>query len=271
MSHNPAEPPAYTVLPGASGAASFTAGTATPTLSVSAPAPVTAFQGVAPAVAPITSYQGVPPTVAGSTSTRRLASALRTLPQHQAILTSSQQSSHCGSRRPFPSASPFSQNVSVLVAIYPLTIPGIYEPAGFGTHPLKARNDDMLDVLHRLQAHDLLVSVSVPRQGLASPVDFTRQIGAALAVHGKALPPSPHASTDPDAGQLTKQPLALLSPTRRLDIITFKPHPTISANSFGIEEFTKLGRKFANPDPTAGPNSILIFIGNFLVPLPQFI
>ncbi|KAJ6471545.1 hypothetical protein C8R45DRAFT_1165373 [Mycena sanguinolenta] len=239
-----------------------------PTLSVSAPAPISAFPGVAPAAGLITAFQGVPPSVTGSTGSRRIASALRTLPQHQGA---SSHSNTRGSRRTYPSGSPFSQNVSIFVAVFPLTIPGIYEPAGYGTRPLKARNDDMLDILNSFSTHHLLISVNVPRHGLTSPQEFTQQIAAGLAAHGMALPPLPDTFPEGDSAQLTRQPLALLSPTRRLDIVTFKPHPTINANTFGVEEFTKLGRKFTNPDPSAGPNSILIFIaprfGHLLGPI----
>ncbi|KAJ6464471.1 hypothetical protein C8R45DRAFT_1174614 [Mycena sanguinolenta] len=241
---------------------------APPTLSVSAPAPISAFSGVAPTAGLITAFQGIPPPITGSTGSRRMASAIRTLPQHQGA---SSQSNTRGSGRTYPSGSPFSQNVSVLVAVFPLTIPGIYEPAGYGTRPLKARNDDMLDILNSFSTHHLLISVNVPRHGLTSPQEFTQQIAAGLAPHGMALPPLPNTFPEGDSAQLTRQPLALLSPTRRLDTITFKPHPTINANSFGIEEFTKLGRKFTNPDPNAGPNSILVFIaprfGHLLGPI----
>ncbi|KAF8199842.1 hypothetical protein K438DRAFT_2015855 [Mycena galopus ATCC 62051] len=267
-SHQTVDPP---VIPGAPVAPSVPVpASVPPTLSLSVAAPVSAFHGVATA-APITAFQGVPPAIGGSANTRRMASALRTLPQHQAT------SNTRGSRRAYPSASPFSQNVSILVAIFPLTIPGDHEPAGYGTRVLKARNNDMLDVLNRFGSHHLLVQVDVPRHGLASPPDFTQQITTALALHGMALPPPSETLPDGGSAQLTRQPLALLSPTRRLDIVTFKPHPTINANNFGAEEFTRLARKFTNPDPSAGPNSILIFVaprfGHLLGPInhPHFV
>ncbi|KAF7345499.1 hypothetical protein MVEN_01568400 [Mycena venus] len=121
---------------------------------------------------------------------------------------------------------------------------GFTSPAGHGTRLLRARNDDMLEILGRLKVHNLIIPVFLPPW-------------LKTAWHS---PPCPTALTSADATQLTKQPLALLSATRRLDIITFKPHPTINANSFGLEEFSKLGKKFSNPDPAAGPSSILIFI-----------
>ncbi|KAF8144571.1 hypothetical protein K438DRAFT_1873848, partial [Mycena galopus ATCC 62051] len=255
-SHQTVDPP---VVPGAPAAPSAPVpASVPPTLSLSVPAPISAFHGRSPAIG-------------GSANSRRMASALRTLPQHQAT------SNTHGSRRAYPSASPFSQNVSVLVAIFPLTIPGDHEPAGYGTRVHKARNDDMLDVLNRFGSHHLLVQVDVPRHGLASPPDFTQQITTALALHGMALPPSSETLPDGGSAQLTRQPLALLSPTRRLDIVTFKPHPTINANNFGAEEFTRLARKFTNPDPSAGPNSILIFVaprfGHLLGPInhPHFV
>jgi hypothetical protein len=142
-----------------------------------------------------------------------------------------------------------------------LQIPGIHEPAGYGTTVLKAQNDDMLTILGRLQLHGPVMSITVPRTGLTSPVEFTAQMKAALTVHGLSLPPSPSLLTDAEAAQFTKQPWALLSPICRSDVLTFKPHPTINANTFGMDEFTKLGRKFTNPDPSAGPSSVLILAG----------
>ncbi|KAJ7482745.1 hypothetical protein FB451DRAFT_1555697 [Mycena latifolia] len=221
-----------------------------PALTVSAPAPISA-------------YQGPPAAVTGSAGTRRVASALRTLPHNQIASSSSAASVHRGPRRGFPSGSnPFSSNLSLLIALWPLVIPGVHEPAGYGTRLLKAQNDHMLDVLNRLKLHNLLITVNVPRNGIASAVDFTSQLVAALAPHRLSLAPHPDPLDDAQASQLNAQPFSLLSPTRRADVITFKPHPTINANIFGAEEFAKLGKKFKNPDPAApaAATAILIFI-----------
>jgi hypothetical protein len=96
------------------------------------------------------------------------------------------------------------------------------------------------------------------RSGPTLPAEFTSQMEAALSIHGLSLPPSPSPLTNAEAAQFTKHPWALLSPTRWGDVLTFKPHPTINANTFGFDEFTKLSQKFTNPDPSTGPSSILI-------------
>ncbi|KAJ7455177.1 hypothetical protein FB451DRAFT_1373321 [Mycena latifolia] len=221
-----------------------------PALTISAPAPISA-------------YQGPPAAVTGSAGTRRVASALRTLPHNQIASSSSAASVHRGPRRGFPSGSnPFSSHLSLLIALWPLVIPGVHEPAGYGTRLLKAQNDHMLDILNRLKLHNLLITVNVPRNGIASAVDFTSQLVAALAPHRLSLAPHPEPLDDGQASQLNAQPFSLLSPTRRADVITFKPHPTINANIFDAEEFAKLGKKFKNPDPAApaAATAILIFI-----------
>ncbi|KAJ6576003.1 hypothetical protein DFH09DRAFT_1276674 [Mycena vulgaris] len=224
-------------------------------LSVSAPSPMSAFSGT-------------PPEVTGSVGTRRMASAQRTLPHNQLATTSSAPSNYRGARRSFPAGSnPFGANPTLLVAVYPMVIPGIYEPAGHGTTLLKAQNDNMLTFIHRLQLHNLVLTVSVPRNGIAPAVAFTTQVVDALAVHGLSLPPHPQPLDAAEAAQFTKQPWALLSPTRRNDVLSFKVHPTINANSFGMDEFTKLGKKFKNPDPTTGLEKIILFIAPRFGPL----
>ena len=55
---------------------------------------------------PITAFMGVPPPIQGSAATRRAASALRTLPQHQAPRTG-QASTSRNPRRAFPQSSRF--------------------------------------------------------------------------------------------------------------------------------------------------------------------
>ncbi|KAJ7689262.1 hypothetical protein B0H17DRAFT_1202383 [Mycena rosella] len=217
-----------------------------------------------PRLVPATSSEGPPPAVSGGVGTRRVASALRTLPHNQIASSSSGPSIHRGPRRNFPSASnPFSANSILRVAMFPLVIPGIHEPAGYGTRLLKAQNDHMLDILNRLDRHHLVFDMTVLRNGCTSPVEFTTHLVAALAEHGLSLPSHPQPLDNVQAVQLTKQPFALLSPTRRNNILTFKAHPTINANTFGIEEFTKLGKKFKNPDPApAAADKILIFLAH---------
>ncbi|KAJ7179709.1 hypothetical protein C8R46DRAFT_1029151 [Mycena filopes] len=195
---------------------------------------------------PIQAYRGVPPVVQGSVGTRRTASAQRTLPQHQAAGTATGR----GSRRSYPSGpSPFSANVEVRVVLWPMVIRGLHEPAGHGTVVLKARNDDMLTIITRLRAHGLVVPVSVPRTGLTPPEDFTAQLSAALQQSRLVLRESPAPTSDAAPPALTDCPWALLSSTRRGDVISFHPHPTININVFGIEEFTRLAKKFTSPDP----------------------
>ncbi|KAJ7133864.1 hypothetical protein C8R43DRAFT_1133106 [Mycena crocata] len=209
---------------------------APPTLSISSTLP------------PLTAFMGVPPPVTGSVGTRRTASALRTLPHNQVAMSST--SSYRGPRRSFPAGgSPFSPDATLLIVFYPMVIPGVHEPAGYGTITLKARNDNMAGILVRLHDHHLVFNVTVPRSGMASPTDFTRQIVAYFAAHNLSLPQSPIPLTDTESALFVNQPWALLSPTRRHDILTFQPHPTISASIFGYDEFVKLGKKFKHPDP----------------------
>ncbi|KAJ7160771.1 hypothetical protein C8R46DRAFT_1038008 [Mycena filopes] len=198
---------------------------------------------------PIQAYRGVPPVVAGSVGTRRNASAQRTLPQHQG------GAAHRGSHRGYPGGpSPFSTNIEVRVVVWPMVIPGVHEPAGHGTILLKAQNDDMITVLDHLRAHGLVVPISVPRTGPTSPAEFTAQLSAALEQRGMALRESPTAASDAAPRALTHSPWALLCPMQRLDVITFKVHPTININIFGMDEFTRVAKKFISPDANeAGP------------------
>ncbi|KAJ6560922.1 hypothetical protein B0H10DRAFT_2445847 [Mycena sp. CBHHK59/15] len=183
------------------------------------PAPSSALSVSAPLA--FTTYAGVPPVVLGSTGTRRISSALRTLPHNQVASTSTVN--HHVSRRGYPAgANPFSTNRTLTVVVYPMVIP-----------------------------------VTVPRTGLTSIVDFTTQVVAALALHGLSFAPLPETITEAAAGEFSNQSWALLQPNRRTDIITFTAHPTININNFGIDEFTKLGKKFKNPDPAAGPEGII--------------
>ncbi|KAJ7711647.1 hypothetical protein B0H16DRAFT_1816512 [Mycena metata] len=232
------------------------------------PLPTTATDRLEPSLAaPVHSYQGVPGVVDGPVGTRRVASALRTLPQHQATtsalassaIASSSAAARRGPRRAFPAGpSPFSNTVNILFALYPLVIPGLHEPAGYGTTVLKAQNDNMLTILTRLKQHGLVFPVAVPRAGLASPQEFHAQVVAALRRRDLMLRESP-TSTNTDAAVFAEFPWVLLAPTRRESTLTFKPHPRININTFGIEEFKKLSNKFTNPDPLDGATSKLIW------------
>jgi hypothetical protein len=86
----------------------------------------------------------------------------------------------------------------------------------------------------------LFISITVPCSGPTLPAEFISQMEAALSIHSLSLPPSPSHLTDVEAAQFTKQLWALLSPTRRGDVLTFKPHPTVNANTFDFNVFTKL-------------------------------
>ncbi|KAJ6565713.1 hypothetical protein B0H10DRAFT_1965569 [Mycena sp. CBHHK59/15] len=247
MSHDPIVDPAPT---------SITTTSSVPA-TIPAPAPL-ALSAPAP---PITAFQAASATsvVPGSVGTRRISSALRTLPQHQASSSSTSSSttaaaSRRGPRRPYPSSdSPFSLDITIAVAVYPLVIPGPYEPAGYGTRKLRAQNEHMLDYYNRFQQHGLLFTLKVPASGIMSPTDFTSAIVRALGHNHLSLPPSPDVLSPDVSSQLHKQPWAILQPTRRADVITFNSHPTISATMFGIEEFQKLNKKCKNPDPTTAP------------------
>ncbi|KAJ6536060.1 hypothetical protein B0H19DRAFT_1270875 [Mycena capillaripes] len=235
-----------------------TLSTTAPSLSLSLNPPINAFNTVFQGTTPsITAFQGIPPVAGGTVASRRTASALRTLPHNQGGASLA----HRGPRRAFPSGpSPFNVNPTVVVAVFPMVIPGIHEPAGYPTTILKARNDDMLPILERLRLHGLIVTITVPRSGPTPPVEFTAQVSAALEGRGIFLPPCPTALTSAEATQFTKQPWALLSSTRRADVLTFRPHPSINTNNFGFAEFAKLGKKFPNPDPDAGVGSVLVLI-----------
>ncbi|KAJ6629872.1 hypothetical protein B0H10DRAFT_2208442 [Mycena sp. CBHHK59/15] len=228
MSHDPIVDPAPT---------SITTTSSVPA-TIPAPAPL-ALSAPAP---PITAFQAVSATavVPGSVGTRCISSALRALPQHQASSLSTSSSTAAA-----------ALDITIAVAVYPLVIPGPYEPAGYGTRKLRAQNEHMLDYYNRFQQHGLLFTLKVPASGIMSPTDFTSAI-------------------------LHKQPWAILQPTRRADVITFNSHPTISATMFGIEEFQKLNKKCKNPDPTTGADRVLIFIGDripsdFAHPFCQFL
>ncbi|KAJ7636762.1 hypothetical protein FB45DRAFT_1056053 [Roridomyces roridus] len=216
-----------------------------PSLSVSAPIPVSAFGGL-------------PAPIAGTSEQRRTESALRNLPQHQ--LASSSGSGSRTSRRPYPGGSNvFNDNVSIVVALWPLVIPGLHEPAGHGTTVLKSQNSNMVAVLNRLKQHHLLVTVNIPRTGLASLPDIVAQFDVALKPHKLSAPRHPNLLTTEEAKEFEKQPFILLSPTRREDVFTFRPHPSINFNTFGNDELTKTAKKFKNPLPNATPGQRLLF------------
>ncbi|KAJ6544444.1 hypothetical protein B0H19DRAFT_1076556 [Mycena capillaripes] len=219
-----------------------TLSTTAPSLSLSLNPSINAFNTVFQGTTPsITAFQGIPPVAGGTVASRRTASALRTLPHNQGGASLA----HRGPRRAFPSGpSPFNVNPTVVVAVFPMVIPSIHEPAGYPTTILKARNDDMLPILERLRLHGLIVTITVPRSGPTPPVEFTAQVSAALEGRGIFLPPCPTALTSAVAAQFTKQPWSLLSSTRRADVLTFRPHPSINTNNFGFAEFAKLAPRF---------------------------
>ncbi|KAJ7681811.1 hypothetical protein B0H14DRAFT_2655107 [Mycena olivaceomarginata] len=248
----------------------------TPNVAVVAPPSVP--QSAPPALqsAPwIPTWGGVPPAVVGDVAARRVSSAQHTLPQH-AGSTRSASSPRRGPRHSFPtSAGPssgvFSGLVKLLIAVYPLVEPGEYEIAGHPTHRLALRNQDTEDYLNRFSLHGLLITIDVPRQGLIAPAAFTDQVMSALAVNHLTMPPSPQPLSPTDAVHLHKQPYCLLAPHRRQTLFKLQTHPSITANSFGIEEFRKLSKKLPNPLPADGTPPPLIFIcpryGNISGPL----
>ncbi|KAJ6625799.1 hypothetical protein B0H10DRAFT_1942308 [Mycena sp. CBHHK59/15] len=127
MSHDPIVDPVPTSISTATSSVPATIPAPAP-LALSAPAsPITVFQAVfATAVIP------------GSVGTRRISSALWTLPQHQ--------------------------------------IPGPYEPAGYGTRKLWTQNEHMLNYCNHFQQHGFLFTLKVPASGIMSPTDFTSAI-----------------------------------------------------------------------------------------------
>ena len=261
-----------------------------PSLSLHLPAPSLPFS--AP---PITAFMGIPPAIVGSVGSRRTASAHSTLPQHNGN-SPSRPAHHRGPSNAFPAAPSrdtssshstttqmrtasgiFSTNVSLAVAVYPLVVcliscslcispshlfqePGDHEIPGHPTFRLAVRNDQLLDYVDRLMKHGLLLTLSVPRQGLASPTNFTELIVAALLSKNLLLPPAPHPLTPAESSQLHKQPWTLLHPSRRNLLYKFSAHPTINANNFGIQEFQQLAKKAPNPQPHEGSPKPLIFI-----------
>ncbi|KAJ7646897.1 hypothetical protein FB45DRAFT_1099104 [Roridomyces roridus] len=217
-----------------------------PSLSVSAPIPVSAFGGL-------------PPPIAGTSEQRRTESALRNLPQHQ-MASSLGSGSRTSPRHPYPTGSnAFNDNVSVAVALWPLVIPGMHEPAGHGTTLLKSQNSNMVAVLNRLNQHHLFITVNIPRTGLASLPDIVAQFDAALKPHKLSAPRHPNLLTAEETKEFEKQPFTLLSATRRGDVFTFRPHPSINVNTFGNDELTKTVKKFNNPLPNATPGQRLLF------------
>ncbi|KAJ7635875.1 hypothetical protein B0H17DRAFT_1149645 [Mycena rosella] len=224
---------------------------------------------------PISAFVGPAPVVRGNVGTRRIASAEHTLPQHSGN-SPSVPAPRRGPRNSYPSAStsrsalapargasaagPFSTDAEVLVAVYPLVESGVHEIPGHPTIPFAVHNDNLLDYVNRLQDHFLLLTLRVPRHGVASPADFTQQILTALGAQYLELPPSPQPLSDTASVQLHKQPWTLLHPNRRNTIHKFTPHPTINANNFGIDEFRRLNKKVPNPQPTDGTPKPLIFI-----------
>ncbi|KAJ6459378.1 hypothetical protein C8R47DRAFT_1081341 [Mycena vitilis] len=138
-------------------------------------------------------WGGLPAVVRGNVQSRRIASAERTLPQHSEVSSSaptSAQSPRRGARNSFPGPSRtsgsssstrassststqahsgvFSNTVTVTAALYPLVDAGQYEIAGHPTVQLVLKNADIVDFLNRLDEFGLLLSLTVPRQGLAS-------------------------------------------------------------------------------------------------------
>ncbi|KAJ7697016.1 hypothetical protein B0H17DRAFT_1130661 [Mycena rosella] len=224
---------------------------------------------------PISAFVGPAPVVRGNVGTHRIASAEQTLPQHSGN-SPSVPAPRRGPRNSYPSAStlrpalapargasaagPFSTDAEVLVAVYPLVESGVHEIPGHPTIPFAVHNDNLLDYVNRLQDHFLLLTLRVPRHGVASPADFTQQILTALGAQYLELPPSPQPLSDTASVQLHKQPWTLLHPNRRNAIHKFTPHPTINANNFGIDEFRRLNKKVPNPQPTDGTPKPLIFI-----------
>ncbi|KAJ7638069.1 hypothetical protein B0H17DRAFT_1149275 [Mycena rosella] len=224
---------------------------------------------------PISAFVGPAPVVRGNVGTHRIASAEQTLPQHSGN-SPSVPAPRRGPRNSYPSAStsrpalapargasaagPFSTDAEVLVAVYPLVESGVHEIPGHPTIPFAVHNENLLDYVNCLQDHFLLLTLRVPRHGVASPADFTQQILTALGAQYLELPPSPQPLSDTASVQLHKQPWTLLHPNRRNAIHKFTPHPTINANNFGIDEFRRLNKKVPNPQPTDGTPKPLIFI-----------
>ncbi|KAJ6570382.1 hypothetical protein B0H10DRAFT_1964744 [Mycena sp. CBHHK59/15] len=149
MSHDPIVDPAPTSISTATSSVPATVPALDP-LALSAPAP------------PIIVFQAVSATavVPGSVGTRRISSALWTLPQHQASSSSTSSLTTAAASRRCPRClypsfdSPFSLDITIAVAVYPLV-----EPAGYGTRKLWAQNEHMLNYYNRFQQHGLLFTL----------------------------------------------------------------------------------------------------------------
>ncbi|KAJ7470043.1 hypothetical protein B0H11DRAFT_2237849 [Mycena galericulata] len=241
--------------------------------------PVDAFLGVLP-LRPSSGPPHPPPP--GSTNARRTASAARTLPQHQGAVANA-SATHRGPRRPYPppylglsagasTSGSSSSSVSVPAAGNPFAaprvavlIPGQYEPDAHATLPFKIRTEVLLDYINALEPHGLFFHPTFPATGNASPMEFTNQLRAHLALNGLHLPvPQPSTVLGPEPVLFHRQPFAVLHPTRYRHITTFSLHPSMSVNTFSYAEMKKLGKKMPNPDPDPAHNQEpLVIIGEF--------
>ncbi|KAK7055621.1 hypothetical protein R3P38DRAFT_3564948 [Favolaschia claudopus] len=244
--HAPLPPPPFTQAPAPAPAPLLSQPAAGPTTNV----PLTAAHRTAPAL-PLSqplmdAYRGMPAPIQGSAGTRRMSSALRTLsggPFNTLV-------NHHVLRRGYPGSSLPQADIHVLDSEY---YPSLPPP------PAKIKNQHAQKYLTQLNQHHLVLSISVPGSGQASPADFNRQIFYHMEEHSLMFPEFPSDYPPGDADQLDGQLWVLCGMNRRQDKYTLSIHPNINDGRFGYAEFKRLSGQFANV--LAGANGcVMIFI-----------
>ncbi|KAK6996017.1 hypothetical protein R3P38DRAFT_3288046 [Favolaschia claudopus] len=264
--HAPLPPPPFTQAPAPAPAPLLSQPAAGPTTN----APLTAAHRTAPTL-PLSqplmdAYRGLPAPVQGSAGTRRVSSALRTLsggPFNTLV-------NHHVSRRGYPGSSLPQANIHVVC--WPHTLDSEYYPS-LPPPPAKIKNQHAQKYLTQLNQHHLVLSISVPGSGQASPADFNRQIFYHMEEHSLMFPEFPSDYPPGDADQLDGQLWVLCGMNRRQDKYTLSIHPNINDGRFGYAEFKRLSGQFANV--LAGANGrVMIFIaprfGHLLGPIEGF-
>ncbi|KAJ7884387.1 hypothetical protein B0H14DRAFT_3432470 [Mycena olivaceomarginata] len=121
-----------------------------------------------------------------------------------------------------------------------------YHPPGSFSPEIKFKNSDARKYATALRDRQLIISVTVPSQGLMSPAEFSRQISAPFAAHNITIPPFPEDVEAGAADDLDGQLWSLLQIKLRKGTYSVAEHPTIQTIAFGYKEFVALNKKFAN-------------------------
>ncbi|KAK7031886.1 hypothetical protein R3P38DRAFT_3187618 [Favolaschia claudopus] len=212
----------------------------------------------------------------GTVATRRTQSAHHSLPQHQGAVANS-SAPHRGPRNPYPAAShlsvqgaassafasgssPFANTTTFSVLIWPFTVPGVNELPGYPSPVFKISAETLLDFIQAFDLQGLCFHPVFPLTGAASASDFTSQLQNHLSAHSLDLPRPP---TPAGAVVFHREPFVVLKTTSYRGTLTFKPDPTMNANTFTTPNLKKIAKKAPNPDPRYPSEDLFVIAMHF--------